>query len=88
MVDFIGTIVTAGLMVLAVSVLTTYMDVTRTTRLVLSACLGLWIGLCAAAAAAGMMATTKPFPLIGLSLLLPCWPPPSPRPCPPHAPRC
>lgn len=65
MVDFIGTIVTAGLMVLAVSVLTTYMDATRSTKLVLSACLGLWIGLCAAAAAAGMMATTKPFPLIG-----------------------
>jgi hypothetical protein len=64
MLDFIGTTVSAGLMVFAVSILTTFMEVPRATKLILAGCCGLWIGLCAAAAAAGIIAESKPFPLI------------------------
>src|SRR5262245_32296869 len=66
MVDFIGTVVTAALMVLGVNVLTTFMDIPRTAKLLLAGGIGLWIGLCAAAGAAGIIAIAEPFPIIGL----------------------
>lgn len=71
MLDFAGTIVTAALMVFAVNAVITFMDVRRSTKLVLGGIAGAWIGLCAAAAAAGMLAMTKPFPVIGIFVGLP-----------------
>jgi hypothetical protein len=66
MLDFIGTIVTAALMVLVVNALIVFMDVSRGAKVTLAGIAGAWIGLCAAVAAAGMLAITKPFPVIGI----------------------
>jgi len=71
MLDFIGTIVAAALMVFIFNTLTTFLDVSRGTKLVLSAIFGLWIGICAAAAAAGVIATSRPFPFIGIFVFAP-----------------
>jgi hypothetical protein len=71
MLDFAGTIATAALMVLIVNAVTIFMDISRSTKLVLAGIAGVWIGLCAAAAAAGMLAMTKPFPVIGIFVGLP-----------------
>jgi hypothetical protein len=71
MLDFIGTIVTAALMVLVVNALIVFMDASRGTKVTLAGIAGTWIGLCAAVAAAGMLALTKPFPVIGIFVGLP-----------------
>ena len=71
MLDFIGTIVTAALMVFAVNAVIVFMDITRGAKLVLAGIAGVWIGLSAAAGAAGMLALTKPFPVIGIFVGLP-----------------
>jgi hypothetical protein len=71
MVDFIGTVITAFLMVLVVNALTIFMEIPRSTKLLLAGGIGLWIGLCAAASAAGTVAITQPFPIIGLFVGLP-----------------
>ena len=71
MLDFAGTIVTAALMVFAVNAVIVFMDTTRAAKLVLAGLAGIWIGLAAAAGAAGMLATTKPFPVIGPFVGLP-----------------
>jgi hypothetical protein len=49
MLDFLGFIVTAALMVLAVNAVITFMDVSQNAKLTLAALAGLWIGLAAAA---------------------------------------
>jgi hypothetical protein len=71
MLDFIGTIVTAALMVLVVNGLVTFMDISRSAKVTLAGLAGVWIGLCAATAAAGWLAITKPFPVIGIFVGLP-----------------
>jgi hypothetical protein len=71
MLDFAGTIVTTALMVFVVNALITFMDIQRGTKLTLAAIAGLWIGLCAAAAAAGMLAISKPFPVMGIFVGVP-----------------
>jgi hypothetical protein len=71
MLDFAGTIAAAGLMVLIMNTVTMFLDISRSAKLVLSAILGMWIGLCAAAAAAGIIASSRPFPLIGIFIALP-----------------
>jgi hypothetical protein len=71
MLDFVGTIVTAALMVFAVNAMLVFMDVSRRAKLVLAGIAGLWIGLCAAAGAAGMLAIAKPFPVVGIFVGLP-----------------
>ena len=71
MLDLAGTVGTAGLMVFITSALTIYLDISRGAKLALSAIMGLWIGVCAAAAAAGVVATSRPFPLIGIFVALP-----------------
>ena len=62
MLDFIGTVVTATLMVFAVNAVIVFMDISRFAKLMLALAIGLWIGLSAAAGAAGMIAISKPFP--------------------------
>jgi hypothetical protein len=71
MLDFIGTIVTAALMVLAINALIIFMDISRRAKVTLAGIAGVWIGLCAAVAAAGMLAIAKPFPVIGIFVGLP-----------------
>src|SRR5262245_45772033 len=70
MLDALGTIVTAALMVVAVVTLT-FMDVSRTTKLTIAATAGLWIGLAAAAGSAGLIAVSRPFPIVGLFVAAP-----------------
>ena len=71
MLDFIGTVVTATLMVFAVNAVIVFMDISRFAKLALALAIGLWIGLSAAAGAAGMMAISKPFPVVGIFVALP-----------------
>src|SRR5262245_18479495 len=67
MLDLIGTVVTAALMVFAVNAVIVFMDISRFASLAG----GLWIGLSAAAGAAGMIAISKPFPVVGIFVALP-----------------
>jgi hypothetical protein len=71
MLDFIGTVVTATLMVFAVNAVIVFMDIPRVAKLMLALAIGLWIGLSAAAGAAGMIAISKPFPVVGIFFALP-----------------
>jgi hypothetical protein len=65
MLDFLGTIATAGLIVFVVASLLVFLEADRRTKLVLAGLLGLWIGLAAAASGTGWLAISRPFPLIG-----------------------
>jgi hypothetical protein len=71
MLDFIGTVATAAMIVFLVSALALAIDLPRPARLTLAAIAGLWAGLCAAASAAGWLAATKPFPIIGAFVAAP-----------------
>ncbi len=71
MLDFLGFIVTAVLMVLAVNAVITFMDVSRSAKLTLAALAGVWIGIAAGAASAGLLTILQPFPLIGLFVAAP-----------------
>src|SRR5258707_14198200 len=65
MLDFIGLVITAALMVLIVSTLTIVMDASRTAKITLAAVLGLWIGLPAPVAQAGWLPISGPIPVFG-----------------------
>jgi len=71
MLDFIGTIITAALMMLVVNALITFMDVSRSAKVTLAAVIGVWIGFAAAAAGAGWIAISRPFPVVGLFVAAP-----------------
>jgi hypothetical protein len=71
MLDFVGTIVTAALIVFVVTALVVFMDIPRNAKLTLAGLLGLWIGIAAAAAAAGWLAIPRPFPVIGVFVAAP-----------------
>ncbi len=71
MLDFLGTVATAALMVFIVTVLVLFMEASRGARLVLAGLLGLWIGLAAAAGAAGWLAIPRPVPVMGLFVAAP-----------------
>ena len=71
MLDFIGMVITATLMVVMVSALTTFMDVSRAAKVTLAAVIGVWIGLAAAAAGAGWLTIYRPVPVVGLFVALP-----------------
>ena len=71
MLDFIGTVVTAALMVFVVAALVIYMEISRAAKLTLAAIAGLWIGLAAAASAAGWLAISTPFPVVGVFVATP-----------------
>jgi hypothetical protein len=71
MVDFLGTIITAALMVLVVNALIVYLDIGRGAKLALAAVAGLWIGLAAAASASGWLAISTPFPIMGIFVATP-----------------
>ncbi len=71
MLDFIGMVITAALMVLVVNVLTACMDVTRVAKITLAAVIGVWIGLAAAVAGAGWLTISRPLPVVGLFVVVP-----------------
>jgi len=71
MLDFIGIVITAALMVLVVNALTTFMDVSRVAKVTLAAAIGVWIGLAAAAAGAGWVTISRPVPVVGLFVAVP-----------------
>jgi hypothetical protein len=71
MLDFIGMVITAALMVLVVIALTTFMDVSRAAKITLAAVIGVWIGLAAAAAGAGWLTISRPVPVVGLFVVVP-----------------
>lgn len=83
MLDFLGTIVTATLMVLAVNALVIFLDISRRAKLMAATVGGVWIGLAAAAGAAGLIAIARPFPVVGIFVVTPlavaavvaAWPP-------------
>lgn len=71
MLDFLGTIMTAALMVAIVSAFVIYVEIGRGAKLVLAGILGLWIGLTAAVSASGWLVLAKPFPIIGIFVATP-----------------
>jgi hypothetical protein len=71
MLDFIGMVITAAVMVLFVNVLTTFMEISRVAKLALATVIGLWIGLAAAAAGAGWLKVARPVPVVGLFVVVP-----------------
>jgi hypothetical protein len=71
MLDFIGMVITAALMVLVVNALTTFMDVSRVAKITLAAVIGVWIGLAAAVAGAGWLTISRPVPVVGLFVVVP-----------------
>jgi hypothetical protein len=71
MLDFIGMVITAALMVLVVNALITFMDVSRAAKISLAAVIGVWIGLAAAAAGAGWLTISRPVPVVGLFVAVP-----------------
>src|SRR5262245_65240959 len=71
MLDFIGMVITAALMVLVVNALTTFMDVSRVAKVTLAAVIGVWIGLAAAVAGAGWLPIARPVPVVGLFVVVP-----------------
>ena len=70
MLDFIGTVITAALMVVIVNALTIFMDVSRAARIALAAVIGVWIGLAAAVAKAGWLSGSRPI-AVGLFVVVP-----------------
>jgi hypothetical protein len=71
MLDFVGTMVMAALMMLVVNALLTFMEISRAAKLLLAAVIGLWIGLAAAVASTGALAIAQPFPVIGIFVAAP-----------------
>jgi hypothetical protein len=71
MLDFIGMIVTAALMVLVVNTLIICMDASRAAKITLAAVIGVWIGLAAAVAGAGWLPISRPVPVVGLFVATP-----------------
>ena len=71
MLDFIGMVITAALMVLVVNALITCMDVSRAAKITLAAVIGVWIGLAAAVAGAGWLPISRPVPVVGLFVAVP-----------------
>src|SRR5262245_20290197 len=71
MLDFIGMVITATLMVLVVASLITFMDVSRVAKITLAAVFGVWIGLAAAVAGAGWLPISRPVPVVGLFVAVP-----------------
>jgi hypothetical protein len=71
MLDFVGTVVTAALMMLIVNGLITFMDISRAAKITLAAVIGVWIGLAAAVAGAGWVAISRPLPVVGFFVAVP-----------------
>jgi hypothetical protein len=71
MIDFLGTVATAALIVFVISALLVYLEAPRATKLVIGGLLGLWVGIATAGSAAGWAAIARPFPVMGLFVATP-----------------
>jgi hypothetical protein len=71
MLDFLGTIATVALTIFIISTLIAFLAVSRETKIVMAALLGLWVGIATAGSAAGWAAIAKPFPVMGLFVAAP-----------------
>src|SRR5262245_23345477 len=71
MLDFLGTVATAALIVFIVGTLLVFIEASRPAKVWLAGLLGLWVGIAAAGSAAGWAATARPFPVMGLFLAAP-----------------
>jgi hypothetical protein len=71
MLDFIGLIITTALMVLVVNTVTIFMDASRAAKVTLAAVIGIWIGVAAAVAEAGLLPISRPVPVVGLFVAVP-----------------
>lgn len=71
MLDFLGTVATAALIIFIISTVLAFLDVSRQAKIVLAALLGLWVGVAAAGSAAGWAAMARPFPIMGLFVVAP-----------------
>jgi hypothetical protein len=71
MLDFLGTIATVALTIFIISSLLAVLDVSRETKVVMAALLGLWVGIATAASSAGWAAIARPFPIMGLFVAAP-----------------
>ena len=71
MLDFLGTVATAALIVFVISTLLVFMEASRGAKLWLAALLGLWVGIAAAGSAAGWAAAARPFPITGIFVATP-----------------
>ncbi len=71
MLDFLGAILIAALLVVVVNALVTYLEIGRSAKLMLAGIAGLWIGIAGAASASGLLTISKPFPVIGIFVATP-----------------
>jgi hypothetical protein len=71
MLDFLGTVATAALIVFIIATLLASLDVSREAKIVMAVLLGLWVGIAAAGSAAGWAALARPFPIMGLFVAAP-----------------
>jgi len=68
MLDFVGTVAITAVMVVAINAAISTLAVSRLQRIAAAIAVGLWVGLAAASANAGLLAVQAPFPVIGLYL--------------------
>jgi hypothetical protein len=71
MLDFAGTIAVTAIMVVVINAVISTLAVSRLQRIAAALAVGLWVGLAAASANAGLFAVATPFPIIGLYLAAP-----------------
>ena len=71
MLDFLGTVATVALTIFIIATLLVFLDVSRETKIVMAALLGLWVGIATAGRAAGWAALARPFPVMGLFVAAP-----------------
>lgn len=71
MLDFVGTIAVTAIMVVAINAALSALAVSRLQRIGAVLAVGLWVGLAAASAGAGLFAVNTPAPIIGLYLAAP-----------------
>jgi hypothetical protein len=71
MLDFIGTVVIVAVAVVNINAVVSSLPVSRSQRIAAAIAVGLWIGVAAASATAGLFTVSRPFPYIGLYVAFP-----------------
>jgi hypothetical protein len=71
MLDFIGTIIVTGVMVMNINAVVSSLALSPARQIAAALAVGLWAGLAAASANAGLLAVIRPFPYIGLFVAFP-----------------
>jgi hypothetical protein len=71
MLDFIGTVAITAAMVVNISAVVSSLPASSAQRIVAAVAVGLWIGLAAASANAGILGISHPIPYIGLYVAFP-----------------